>query len=99
MRSVGAETAFALEESVQLMQCGAYESEFEKLVCGGDEPNGPLPLIMVGCGVCHEWFFAEVAFGSNHEQTSTEAEERLAQECPNHALAFTIDRRTHPLTQ
>jgi len=81
---------------MQFMQCGVYESEFEKLICRNDESerHEALPLVMVGCGVCHEWFFADAASlapESKDEGMLIQAERRLAQECPDHAHKFTID--------
>lgn len=81
---------------MQFKQCEAHESEFQKLMFGDDESNvdASMPPFMVGCGVCHQWFFSDLppaGDSSDYAAMLSQVEDRLLRECPDHAHSFKID--------
>jgi hypothetical protein len=79
---------------MQFKHCGVHQRELAQVLERGDK-NGhphPFPVIVVGCGTCHQWYFTDLAPSEEAMQRVelSEAEKHLVQECPDHAHQFTI---------
>jgi hypothetical protein len=77
---------------MRFKHCGVHQDEFAGLIEGRATEALPFPVIVVSCGTCHQWFFSDLAPAErfSREFELSEAEERLVQECPDHAHRFTI---------
>jgi hypothetical protein len=78
--------------------CGVHQGEFAELIEGRATEAIPFPVIVVGCGTCHQWYFSDLAPAErfSREVELSQAEERLVQECPDHGHKFTIDSGVAP---
>jgi hypothetical protein len=80
---------------MQFRHCGVYHEHFSALVESEEHPMAPLLLPIVGCGRCHQWYFADIPRGPDRavlDDLLQRAEQHLLRECPDHSHRFEIQR-------